>query len=104
MNFLSARLEVLVPVLTVFDQALFLGVALYVLAVLLFPSLRPTIGRALAVLLLCGLSFLLYRYLAPYSGNAVLVSRIGILWSVVVCLGLSLTKCSTTLWLTNTCV
>jgi len=104
MNFLSARLEVLVPVLTVFDQALFLGVALYVLAVLLFPSLRPTIGRALAVLLLCGLSFLLFRYLAPYSGNAVLVSRIGILWSVVVCLGLSLTKCSTTLWLTNTCV
>ncbi|NLI92051.1 MAG: hypothetical protein GX434_07515 [Peptococcaceae bacterium] len=89
-DFLLSSLQIDPPVLTVFDKVLGAGIGLFFLVMLIFPSLRSKMGRALSVLMLGGISLLLYLYIAPYTGNAVLTSRAGVLWSVVVSIGLGL--------------
>jgi hypothetical protein len=98
-NFLSSKLEVIIPTLTILDQVCFVGILLYIMVLLIIPKLRHTAARGLSMLILTAVSLVLYRYVAPYSGNAVLISRIGILWSVIVSIGIGLAWGALTSWI-----
>lgn len=89
-EYLTSNLHSVIPDLSLPDYGVLAAVGISVTALFLSREVRSRYRIVLGVGFLTILSFCLYLYAGPLTGNAVLVSRIGILWAVVICISLGL--------------
>ena len=89
-EFLTSSLQAGMPPLTFFDWMGLSGFVLFFIDIVLWKRKKPNLEPALFALLLGSASFLMYLFLGPLTRNAVLVTRIGLLWSLAAAVGCGL--------------
>ena len=88
-QFLVSTAVPTIPKLTHVDYAVLIGIIVMIILVLVNLIMRKKrIEPILFVVLLSILSYISYMYLGWWTGNAVIVTRIGILWAIVICLAI----------------
>lgn len=87
-DFLTLAMKVSFPPIDFLDQAALASIVLFFLTCILIKKARKNLIVAVFILLLGLSSFAMYAALGPITGKAVLVSRMGLLWGLIVPIGI----------------
>lgn len=87
-DFIALQMKVNFPEITLIDMIALGGVLLFFVVSLATKKHKREIITAFFVLLLALSSFAMYMTLGPLTGNALLASRIGIMWSLLAAVGI----------------
>lgn len=89
-DFLTSKLQMGIPTLTILDKLAFAGFILFLLLAALKRKSRVELVIPIFLFILGLASFSMYLFLGPITGNGVLVTRSGILWALLISVGIGL--------------
>ena len=88
--FLTRTMQTGIPILTLIDKLALVGFGLFLLISVWKRKTGSNLEVSLFIFFLGILSFLMYSLMGPLTGNVVLVTRLGILWSLLASVGIGI--------------
>lgn len=90
LEYLTSTMQASIPTLTYIDVFAFIGCITFLIISIWKKKDGTNLEISLFVFLLGVASFLMYIFIGPITGKEVLVGRIGILWSLIACVGIGI--------------
>lgn len=89
-DFLTSNMQTDIPLLTLIDKLALVGFVLFFLLTVWRRKRGADLAMVLSIFFIGLASFLMYLLVGPMTGNAVLVGRLGILWSLAAAVGIGI--------------
>lgn len=90
LEFLTSTIQTGIPLLTLIDKLALLGFVVFLLMTLWTRKTNNSVAMPIFVFFIGAASFLMYLLVGPMTGSAVLVERLGILWSLMAAVGVGI--------------